>query len=44
MILKITLMLIEAVISGTRLVLLKVFFNMTLNKRKEFETSKMPIN
>ena len=44
---KITLMFIEAVVSGTSLVLLKVFlivFTYALNKRKEFETSKEQIN
>ena len=37
-------MFIEAVISGTCLVLFYLFLHMTLNKRKEFETSKEPIN
>ena len=44
---KITLMFIEAVVSVTSLVLLKVFlivFTYALNKRKEFETSKEQIN
>ena len=49
MMLKITLIFIEAVISGTSLVLFKVFFNslslhMTLNKRQEFKTSEGQIN
>ena len=48
MILKITLMFIEAAISGTCLALFKVFFqlslHMTLNKQKEFKTSKGHIN
>ena len=40
-------MFIEAVTSSTSLALLKVFlivFTYTLNKRKEFETSKEQIN
>ena len=37
---KITLIFIEAVISGTCLVFFKVFLQIALNKQKEFETSK----
>ena len=41
---KITLIFIEAVINGTLLALFRVSLHMTLNKRKEFEASKEPIN